>query len=177
METSNRQKLLMIVAGAAAALLIGDNLIFTPLVKSWKERSERITALKKSIYDGDQMIKRQASLHAHWQKISTNTLPNSVSVAEGVLLNAFDRWARESHVAVGSIRPQLKETDEDYTTLECRADASGSIESLSRFLYEIEKDPLAIKVQDIEITSRDDSGNQLAVALQLSGLLLTPKTQ
>jgi hypothetical protein len=41
----------------------------------------------------------------------------------------------------------------------------------------VEKDPLALKVETIEITSRDDNGQQLALALQVSGLLLNQPTQ
>ena len=58
-------------------------------------------------------------------------------------------------------------------TLECRADASGSLSALTRFLYEIEKDPLALRIDSLEITARDNTGQQLSLNLQVSGLLLT----
>jgi len=61
--------------------------------------------------------------------------------------------------------------------LECRADGFGSIEAVSRFLYEIEKDNLPLRVESVEITARDNNGQQLALALQVSGLLLTPEDQ
>ena len=62
-------------------------------------------------------------------------------------------------------------------TLECRADAAGSLPALTRFLYEAEKDPLALKVEAVEITARDNDGQQLSLALQVSGLLLNPPPQ
>ena len=58
-------------------------------------------------------------------------------------------------------------------TLECRADAFGSIQSLARFLYELERDPLALKVDELEITARDSEGQQLSLSVRFSGLLLT----
>jgi len=90
------------------------------------------------------------------------------------MLKAFDRWSQASSVSVSSLKPQWRQTDEDYTLLECRADASGNMETLSRFLYEVEKDPLALKVEALEITSHDNDGQQLSLGLQVSGLLLTP---
>ena len=62
-------------------------------------------------------------------------------------------------------------------TLECRIDAVGSMSTLTRFLYEVEKDPLALKVDSMDITARDNDGQQLALALQISGLLLNPPPQ
>jgi len=62
-------------------------------------------------------------------------------------------------------------------TLECRVDAFGNLSALTRFLYDVEKDPLALKVDALEITTRDNDGQQLSLALQVSGLLLTPSTQ
>ena len=47
--------------------------------------------------------------------------------------------------------------------------------ALTRFLYEVEKDPLALRVESVEITSRDNDGQQLSLALQVSGLLLNPQ--
>jgi hypothetical protein len=57
-------------------------------------------------------------------------------------------------------------------TLECRADAFGNMQALTRFLYDVEKDPLALKVEAVEITTRDNDGQELSLALQVSGLVL-----
>ena len=57
-------------------------------------------------------------------------------------------------------------------TLECRADAFGSIQAVTRFLYEVEKDSLALRVEAVEITARDNDGQQLTIGLQVSGLQL-----
>jgi hypothetical protein len=105
----------------------------------------------------------------------TNTLPVNLSAAENEVLKGFNRWAEESRISISSIKPQWRRNEEDYMLLECRADTFGTMENLSRFLYEIEKDPLALRVESLEITTRDNNGQQLAMAVQVSGLLLTPE--
>jgi hypothetical protein len=176
METNKRQQTLILFAVAALVLLLGDSFVRAPLYTRWVERSAHIDQLKKSISQGELTVSRDASIRGRWEKMRSNTLSNNVSIAESQLLKAFDQWTRDSRVTIGSIRPQWKQPEDDYTTLECRADATGSIDALSRFLYEVEKDPLALKVESIEITSHDDSGRQLTLALQLNGLMLTPPT-
>ena len=100
---------------------------------------------------------------------------NNVSAAENQVLKAFDRWSQDGRISISSIKPQWKRNSDDYMTLECRADAFGSIQALTRFLFEVEKDPLALKVEAIEITARDNDGQQLSLGLQVSGLLLNPQ--
>jgi len=174
MEIKNRQQILAIVAILGLLALVGDKLILTPLVASWNARTDQIAELKKSISQGNLLLDREKTIRARWGGMRKNTLPNNASVAQSQVLKAFDRWAQDSHATIGSIKPQWKQNADDYTTLECRADASGNIQALSRFLYEVEKDPLALKIEAVEITAHDDNGQQLTLALQLSGLLLTP---
>jgi hypothetical protein len=76
---------------------------------------------------------------------------------------------------VNSIKPQWKRgSSDDYSTLECRVDAAGTLQTLTRFLYEIEKSPLALKVESVEVTTRDNNGEQIALGILVSGLRLAP---
>jgi hypothetical protein len=177
MKIQNRQHILAFLAAAGVALLVADKVILAPLISGWKQRSARIAELKKSISQGSLVLQRESRIRERWQHMRAHTLPEDVSEAENEVLKAFERWSDDSRISVSSIKPQWKRAGDDYVTLECRADAFGSIQTLARFLYNVEKDPLALKVETIEITSRDDNGQQLALALQVSGLLLNQPTQ
>jgi hypothetical protein len=173
----NRQQLLAILALTGLALLLGDSFVVKPLTKSWKERSARITDLRKKITQGKLVIDREESIHSRWNHMQTNTLPENVSAAETQVLRAFDRWSRDSRISISSLKPQWKRAGEDFTTLEYRCDAFGSMQAVLRFLHTIEKDPMALRIESVEITSRDNNGDQLALALQVSGLLLGAEEQ
>lgn len=175
MQIKNRQQLLGLVAGAAIVLLAADRLLIRPLTKSYKARAEQITKLQRQVASGRGLIQRERSLRERWDHIRTNTLPNDTSMAEQQMLKAFDKWSQGSRLGLLSISPQWKHDTEDYMTLECRVDAAGDLSAVSRFLYDLEKDPMALKLQLVEMNSRDD-GQQLTLALQVSGLVLTPST-
>ena len=175
MNVKNRQRFLAIAAITAIALLAGDKLVVSPLRASWKERAGRIAELRKSVNLGSLLLLREATIRNRWEGMRTNMLPNNASIAENEVLRAFERWSEDSRFSVTSIKPQWKQTSEDYMTLECRVDASGNIQALTRFLFNVEKDPLALKVEAVEITARDKDGQQLSLALQVSGLLFNPQ--
>lgn len=175
MPTNNRQQLLTVAAIGAAAFFAGDRLLFTPLTTWWKERSSRIQELRQKVASGEELVKRGAVIRGRWSDMRTNTLPASTS--EEQVSKAVEDWSRESGLSITGLTPQWKRDAEDYSTLVCRVDAFGNVESVSRFLYDIEKSPLALKLESIEMSARDNNGQQIALGLQISGLVLNSETK
>ncbi len=173
--TINRQRLLMILAGGSILLFVLDSLVFSPLTKSWQTRGAEIARLQKSVGVGRSTVERGARTRSRWEEMKQQALANDPAKAEQNLITEFDRWGRGSGVELGSIKPQWKRgATNRYSLLECRVDATGSLAALSRFLYEVEKSALALRVDSVEFTSRDDSGGKLSLGLLVSGLRLTP---
>jgi len=177
MQTKNRQQFLVVVAVAVVALFAGDRLLVSPLAKAWNRRAARIAELRKEVTQGRMLLGREQSLRTRWQQMSRNTLPKDTSAAEQQVFKAIDLWAQNSGVLISAITPQWKHDSDDYMTFECRVDATGDLGRLSRFLYQLERDPMALKLASVELGARDKEGQQLSLGLQLSGLVLTPKTQ
>jgi hypothetical protein len=174
-KTKNRQQLLILGVIIVVALFAGDKLLVTPLGKLWTARSKDIAELKKRVDSGQKLAQWEKSLRSRWEQMRTNTLPNNPSRAEQQLLRAFDRWSQESRISITSLSPQWKHDADDYMTLQCRVEAAGNLNAVSRFLYDVEKDPMALRLEIVEISSRDAEGQQLALGLQVSGLVLTPE--
>ena len=175
MKIKNRQQLLIIGVIVVAAIFAGDKVLLTPLGNLWTARSKKIVELKKKVESGAQLIQREQNLHNAWNQMRTNTLPVNPSRAEQQLLSALNRWSQDSRISITSLSPQWKHDSDDYMTLQCRVEAAGNMNAVSRFLYDVEKDPMALRLEMVEISSRDAEGQQLALGLQLSGLVLTPQ--
>lgn len=174
MKIKNRQQLLTMAAIIVAALFSADKLLIVPFGNFWSERSKQISTLRKKVDEGRQLIRRDDSLRSRWNQMRTNTLPNSESLAEQQLLKALDRWALDSQISMTSFGHQLKHDSDEFMTVQCRVEASGTMQKVSKFLYDLEKDPMALRLETVEISSRDNEGQQLSLGLQISGLVLTP---
>jgi len=172
-KIDNRQKMLVFVAIGGMALLAGDHLVIEPLIRLWKARSERITELTKLIDDGGRTLERGPILRQRWQGMLTNTLPANDAVAESKVIGAQRRWSEYSAFNVLSIKPNWRQETDDYKTYECRVDGTGAMPAVARFIYELERDPLALRVEDIEIQAKDNDGQQLALGLRFTGLVIT----
>jgi hypothetical protein len=176
-QIKNRQQLLVIGAVVAIALFAGDQLVLSPLSKAWSARAKRISELRNEITDGKVLVQREQSIRSRWEEMSSNALTNNTSAAEQQVFKAIDLWAQNSGVTVSAITPQWKHDSDDYMTFECRVDAAGDLGKLSRFLYSVERDPMALKLELVELGARDKEGQQLSLGLQLSGLVLNTPTR
>ncbi len=173
MKIENRQKFLIVLTVVLVGLYAGDLLVFEPLGKWWSARSQNIVELRKQVKDGKFLLQRETSIRSRWDEMRTNMLPENTSLAEQQVLKAFDSWSQESGATVTSIMPQWKNDTDDYMTLNCRVEASGDLGTLSRFLYDIEKGPMGLKLESVDFSARDATGQQLTLGLQISGLMLT----
>lgn len=171
----DRQKWLVIAAGAVVALFILDRVVFTPLTAMWKAHSADIARLQKSVSDGRLTIARATQTQRVWSEMQANALPKDPAQAEQDVLSAIDRWVRANNIEITSFRPQWKRGGTDkYSLFECRIDAVGAMPTLSHFIYDLESSPLALHVDSLELTSRDDGGSKLSLGLIVSGLRLIP---
>jgi Tfp pilus assembly protein PilO len=171
-KVENRQQMLVMLTIAAVALYVGVNFVFTPLQGWWSARSAQIKNLGDKVKNGQALVKRETAIRGHWANMVTNALPPNTSLAEQRLLEAVDNWSRSSGVEITSIMPQWKQEDTNYLTLNCRVETSGDIGALSRFLYDLEKGPMALRVDSVELGTHDNIGQQMTLGMDLNGLVL-----
>jgi len=167
-----RERILVIAAVVGIVLLMGDKLIVSPLFRVWKTRAERISQLKQNLENGSVLLERKDAIDRKWRDMNERSLSLDIAAAENKILNAVNRWASQSRLNMTSLKPRWLHDEENSKKLEFRLTGSGDVESVSRFLYEIENDPLAIKLEDIEISSRDDRGRELELSVRFTGLIL-----
>jgi Tfp pilus assembly protein PilO len=91
------------------------------------------------------------------------------------VITAYNNWSRSSGAEIASVMPQWKNDSTNYLTLNCRVEATGSLGALSQFLYQVEKGPMPLKADSVELSAHDATGQQLTLGLQISGLALTSK--
>jgi hypothetical protein len=173
-EIKNRQKLLVILSVSVVALFAADQLIRAPLANAWSTRASRVAKLRNQIARGQMLMQRERGIRNHWADMQRKALTNNLSAAEQQVFRAIDSWAQDTGVVVNAITPQWKRDSDDYITYDCRVDTSGDISRLSQFVYRAEREPLAFRIESVELSSRDKEGKQLSLGLQLNALVLNP---
>jgi len=171
-KIENRQQFLIVLTAAAAALLLGVDFVCQPLANLWSDRATQIKELRTKVHDGRLLVQREAGIRRRWSDMQLNALPANTALAESQMLTGLTTWSRESGAEVTSIMPQWKNDSTNYITLNCRVEASGTLGTLSQFLYNLEKGPMPLKLDSVELSARENTGQQLTLGLQISGLAL-----
>jgi Tfp pilus assembly protein PilO len=171
-KIKNRQEFLVVLTIAAFALLVGVNFILEPLGGWWSARQAQIKELRAEVTAGQQLIRREAGIRSRWADMTANALPANTSLAEQKLLTAVDGWSRGSGAEVMSLMPQWKNESTNYLTLTCRVETSGDIGSLSKFLYDLENGPMALRLDSLELGAHDKDGQQMTLSTEINGLAL-----
>ena len=172
MKIKTRQDLLLALTIGAGVLYVSVNFILTPLGGWWSSRQTEIKTLRDQVKNGNNLISREAILRGNWDTKRANALPTDTSLAEQQLVRSFAGWAGDSGTQITSITPQWKNDSTNYMTLGCRVEASGTLGTLSRFLYEVERGPVALRLDTVELDAHDNLGQQLTLGLEVDGLAL-----
>ncbi len=172
MKIKNRQEFLVVLTVAAFALLVVVNFILEPLGDWWSARQAQIKELRTEVTAGQQLIRRESGIRSRWADMTANALPENTSLAEQKLLTAVDGWSRGSGAEVTSLMPQWKNESTNYLTLTCRVETSGDLGALSKFLYDLENGPMAIRVDSLELGAHDKDGQQMTLSTEINGLAL-----
>ena len=174
MAFRKREQWLALGALICVSAFVGDRFIVSPLTSLWKQRSKRIVELGRQLSTGLALVEREEAIRKRWDTMKEQALPKDKSVSEKQVLQAIDDWIARARLAVSSVKPRwIEEKSQPYKTIECRVAAEGDLASVVRFMYELERDPMALRLEEVEIASREDRGQKLSLSLRFTGLVLT----
>ncbi len=172
MKTKNREWILAITAGVCMGAWVADSFILTPLANLWKSRTERIEELRKQLISGELLVQRETAIRERWDQMKARAFSSEMTEAEDRILKSANRWAQASGLGLSSLKPRVTQESEEFKKAEFSASGQGGIEPVTRFLYELERDNLPLKVENVQISTHDKTGKELALEVRFSGLLL-----
>jgi len=175
MASKGRQNILALAAALTIGGLAVDRLVLTPQLEAWDERANRIAQLERDVAKAAALAEREADWDARWNELLAQALPLNASAAESATLKAVNEWARQSRISLVSIKPRPIGADQlEWSQLEFRASGRGTLDGLARFLYLLESSPMGLRVEDMEITAREQDSRELGIELRFTGLLMAP---
>ncbi len=172
MAANKRERLLLIGAIVVLLIFAGDRFLFSPILGPIKARNQRIAELKQMIENGKMLQGRKDAINERWAEMRQRSLPTDESAAENLVLNSVGTWARTSRLNVTDMKPRWVTEEDMPDKLEVRLSATGDLAAISRFLYEMEADPKALKLEDVAIQARDEKSTQLTLESRFTGLVL-----
>jgi Tfp pilus assembly protein PilO len=176
MAAKRRERHLVIAALVCLGLLAGRSLVLGPIHEGWKARSVRIAELDGLVERGELLMDQSDAIGRRWAAMHERSLPADTSEAENKVIGAVGRWAADSRLTVTDRKPRWQLGEEEGGRLEVRVSGNGDMRAIARFLYELERDPLALRLEDVSVRARDDRGAELALEARFTGLIMPEAT-
>ena len=171
MVLSKRERMILITAIVAVVMLVGDKFIVGPISARREEITMRKLELQTELQNAQLLFTRQKLMERKWKTLLSDGLQNDAE-AESKIARALDEWSKATMLTLSSIKPERVASDKGLKEMTFVVAGMGTLEAVSRFLWQIETTPIPIKVMDMQVGSTNETGQNMSLQLRLSALSL-----
>lgn len=171
---NKREKTIAVWVGVAVGLLALDQWLLSPYFERLSRADELIARHESALQDGNTVLQTRLRASRHWREISAGRVMPDASSAESQLLNNVRDCAGRAGLSISSIKSERSEREKGYERIAVKPTAAGTMGQIGRFMYELKMSPTPVRVSDIQITSRKDGLDDLALSLTLATIYQPP---
>jgi len=172
MILSKRERLIMVLTLAAVSILVLDHYVLTPLLDGRSSLQARKARLQGDMEQADRLFTRRQHVDQRWRQMLTGSLKRDPGEAESQILRALGNWSEQTGLNLSSIRPERSTEKIDVREIIFHISGSGSMNSISRFVWCLETAEIPIKVKVLSLGSRKEGTDDLSLQLRFSTLYL-----
>jgi hypothetical protein len=171
---STRERRIAWVAGIVIGAFALDSLIVSPLLDRQTSAQARVVNATQQLDRADGLFKNKLKAQEVWNEMAGDTLKVDPPQAESQLLNSARDWAQTAGLSLTSLKQERMELEQGFGKITVRASATGDMQALGRFLYEIQSAAIPVRVVDITVNSRREGTDDLTVQVGLATIYRPP---
>jgi hypothetical protein len=169
MAMSSRERYISIAVLVAASAFAIDRLFLSPYLERRKALAEEMTNRDRTLGDAQQMLQRERQLRQIMRGMG-GSLRADASAVEGQLLHLLHEWQQQAGVGGASFQRVHALEAHGFTHLKYNISAAGSMPAIAMLVYRVETAPIPLRVDDIHVTPKRETGDELQVQLVISTL-------
>ncbi len=177
MVLSKRERIILIATLVSVGFLIANTFVIDPVLARRDEMESQRQQLLGDLSEAELLIGNHRRMQQKWNSMLSDGLRNDTE-AESKVLAALREWSGSARLSLSSIRPERISSDKGLQEMIFTVAGKGSLDSVARFLWQIETAALPVKIKDMQLGSSSESGDRMSLQLHLSALYLgTQKKQ
>jgi hypothetical protein len=175
MILSRRERYIVIGTLAVVGLFALDRLLLTPLIERRQVVAAQMRLETERMERANGLLTNRSRVNRKWNEISGSSLKIDGSTAESQIIRAVNDWALEAGLNLSSAKPERAEKEKQFMKITFRANATGNMAAISRFMWRLQTSKVPIRVTDLSITTRRDGVDDLSLDLGISTIYLPPE--
>jgi len=171
MVLSKRERIILIVTLASVGLFVVNKFVIEPVQAELDQMEAQRQQLLGDLNEGQLLIGNHRRMQEKWRAMLSGGLRNDTE-AESRVLGALREWSSAASLALSSIKPERVSSGGGLQEMIFTVAGKGTLESVARFLWQIETAALPVKIKDMQLGSSSESGGSMSLQLHLSALYL-----
>lgn len=171
MVLSKRERIILIATLVAVGLFVMNKFVIEPVQAKLDELEAQRQQLLGDLNEGELLIGNHRRMQKKWNAMLSDGLRNDAE-AESRILGALREWSGTANLALSSIKPERVSSDRGLQEMIFTVAGKGTLDSVARFLWQIETATLPVKIKDMQLGSSSESGDSMSLQLHLSALYL-----
>ena len=157
---NHKGELKLLVRGQIVTVKVWDQI---RMPDPWKDRLKDNGIMQNSL-----------TARRKWKSLTDNHLPADASTAEQAMLARVRDVAQSTGLALGQQNRSTHEKQGGFEVITRRFSGEGNMYRLTRFLYELDRSEIPVRVVDLSINSKKDGTDDLLVTFGISTLYDPP---
>jgi len=181
MILSKRERYIVIGTVVVVGILALDRLFLTPLLERRQETNANIRLETEKMEKATALVTNRSRVQRKWNELSGASLKADGANAESQIIRAVNDWAQDAGLNVSSVKPEraerekIKDKETQFMKITFRANATGNMAAISRFMWRLQTSKVPIRVTDVSINTRRDGVDDLSLDLGISTIYLPPE--
>ena len=174
MKLSGRERNIVIVVGAVIGLFLVDRYAWTPYTESRERLQADLVAAREKHTKVVHLIRDDRVNKQTFDRMIAEGLKSDASAAESQIQHAVDDWARDARLNLSTVKRERMEQDKQFGRIVYRASGAGTMQSIARFLYNVQTSKIPSRVVDLQIAGRQgakEGTDDLTVTVAISTLV------
>ncbi len=171
MGLSKRERIILIATLASVGLFVAVKFVIDPVQAKRDELESQRQQLQGDLNEAEMLISNNGRMRKKWDAMLSDGLQSETD-AESRILSALREWSGAANMALSSIRPERISSERGLQEMIFTVAGRGTLDSVARFLWQIETAVLPVKIKDMQLGSSSESGDSMSLQLHLSALYL-----
>lgn len=174
MVLSRRERLIVAVTLLVLMIFILDRYMVTPFMKAKENISLEKQGLMNEMQHAAKIFRHRSRIKGEWNEMIKGGLSSDPSSMESRVLHEIRQWSNDYGLIISSIKPDRNRNEEAILkeiifNVSCR----GSMDSVGKFLWQIENSKLPLRVTEFQLGARETDGRDMSLQIKLSTVYLT----
>ena len=177
MALTDRERKIMILTVAVVLLLVLNQYVLSPIMQKRSEarqiRQDKAAQVEQSL----SALSRKKILRHRWAQMQENGLGSDVQKAESMIYRCIEDSSAKSGLELGSIQPDRLSTEGTLGEIDFVLAGSGSMASVTRFLWNLETAEIPLKVKSYQLGSKNETAEDMTIQVELSTVYINEETE